>query len=334
MEYQKSIINLKIGGHMSIFRSGWFYIVALLLLCIVAGSIWHKCSIDSLKENNNKLLQQLLESSDYATKQLDDTISGIKTIQNDQISADLLTDKLKEQLDKYNLESVYGAQIQLQASVNKILDGQSGATQIIPRPTTPTTPQTTTIIVRDNHGSDTTVSNPSNSDIPSNTTPSGESISACNQCLSSNIIRVPFSVDESFLHIEGYTDSGTALGETGTYHLEASWIKDIALSIALTQSEDGTWETLIDSNDPDVQVSRIRSEITVEPFEQKWWQKLQLGVGVGFGAGGALMNGLVGYKITNHLNLLGAFWYDMAFDGTIENYNDHAYYGLVLLGNL
>jgi hypothetical protein len=319
---------------MKFWRSGWFYVVALLFLCIISGLIWHKCTIDSLKDNNNKLLQQLLADSNYQTKRLDDTVSGIKTIQNDQMSADLLTEKLKEQLDKYNLEAVYGAQVQLQASVNKILDGSSGATQIIPRPTTPVTPQTTTIIVRDNHGPDTTVSNPSNPNIPSNTTPSGESVSVCNQCLSGNIIRVPFSADEQFLHIEGYTDSGAALGEAGTYHLEASWIKDIQLSIALTQAEDGTWETLIDSSDPDVQVSRIRSEINISPFEEHWYQRLQVGIGLGFGESGALLNGALGYKITDHWNLLGSWWFTMPFSGEMNSYSDNAYYGLILLGNL
>ncbi len=315
---------------MSIFKSPFFYVVALLFLCIISGLIWHKCSIDSLKDNNNKLLQQLLADSNYQTKRLDDTVSGIKTIQNDQMSADLLTEKLKEQLDKYNLEAVYGAQVQLQASVNKILDGSSGATQIIPRPTTSVTPpQTTTIIVRDNHDSDTTVSNPSNPNIPGNTTPSGESVSACNQCLSTNIIRVPFSADEQFLHIEGYTDSGPALGEPGNYHLQASWIKDIQLSIALTQAEDGTWETLIDSNDPDVQVSRIRSEISTVPWEGHWYNKLFLNGGVAFGAGGALTSLGLGYGIGNFA-VSAEFYYDLAFDGTLENYNDHAYYGINL----
>jgi hypothetical protein len=77
---------------MKFWRSGWFYVVALLFLCIISGLIWHKCTIDSLKDNNNKLLQQLLADSNYQTKRLDDTVSGIKTIQNDQMSADLLTE--------------------------------------------------------------------------------------------------------------------------------------------------------------------------------------------------------------------------------------------------
>ncbi|MFA5174637.1 MAG: hypothetical protein WC438_05645, partial [Candidatus Pacearchaeota archaeon] len=97
---------------MKFWRSGWFYIIALLILVVIAGSIWHKCSIDSLKDNNNQLLQQLLEDSSYQAKKLDDTIYGIKTIQNSQLSEDLLTKKLKETLDKYDLSQVYGAQIQ------------------------------------------------------------------------------------------------------------------------------------------------------------------------------------------------------------------------------
>ena len=321
---------------MKFWKSGWFYVVAILILVIAAGSIWHSCEIKSLKENNNKLLQQLLEDSNFQAKKLDDTLYGIKTIQNDQLSEDLLTKKLQDILDKNNLSGVYASQVQLQASINKVLSGQSGPTTIIPRSEDDNNrPQTTTIIVREPaNGSINDNSNGVNCSIPSDTQPSTENISACNQCLAANIIRVPFEAQEGFLHVSGWTNSGPALGEPGSYNLDISWIKDIELSILLSQAEDGTWETFIDTNDLDVQISRIRSEITIEPFEQKWWQKLQLGGGLGFGAGGALVNGLVGYRITNHLNLLGSFWYDMAFDGTIENYNDHAYYGLVLIGNL
>jgi hypothetical protein len=319
---------------MSIFRSGWFYVVALLFLTIGAGLIWHKCSVDSLRDNNQQLLSQLLADSNYQTKKLDETISGIKTIQNDQMSADLLTEKLKEQLSKYNLEAVYGAQIQLQASVNKILDGQAGATQAIPRPPV-TTPTSTTIIMRDNHDNIGSNGNPSSPNIPSNNQPAPENISACNQCLSANIIRVPFAADEQFLHIEGYTDSGPALGSPGNYHLQASWIKDIALTIALTQSEDGTWETLIDSSDPDVQVSRIRSEINISPFEERWYEKIKLGIGLGFGgAPGAILNGALGYQITDNFALLANWWYNMSLSGDMGSYNDNALYGLTLIGNL
>lgn len=323
---------------MQFWKSGWFYIVAILILVIAAGSIWHKCSIDSLRENNNQLLHQLLEDSNYQTKKLDDTVYGIKTIQNSQLSEDLLTKKLKDILDKYNLSQVWGAQVELQASIKKVLDGQAGETTIIPRPpvTTATQPSTTTIIVREpiTNGSINDNTSGVNCSVHNDDQPPTENINACNECLAANIIRVPFNAQEGFLRVSGYTDSGSSIGQLGTYHLDVEWIKDIELAIAFAQDESGAWTTLIDSNDPDVQVSRIRSEITIEPFEQKWWQKLQLGGGLGFGAGGALVNGLVGYRITNHLNLLGSFWYDMAFDGTIENYNDHAYYGLVLIGNL
>jgi hypothetical protein len=322
---------------MQFWKSGWFYIIALLILVIAAGSIWHKCSIDSLRENNNQLLSQLLEDSNYQTKKLDDTIYGIKTIQNSQLSEDLLTKKLKEILDKYDLSQVYGAQIQIQASIKKILEGQSGATAIIPRPATTTQPSTTTIIVREtgNNGSVNNNASGDNCSVHSNDQPSTENINVCNECLATNIVRVPFEDhSDPLLTITGFTESGISVNELGTYHLELKWLQDILLSIVLAQDESGTWTTLIDSNSPNIDISRIRSEITIEPFEQKWWQKLQLGGGIAAGGGGMLASGMLGYKITDHLNLLGAFYYDMAFDGTIENYNDHAYYGLTLIGNL
>lgn len=320
---------------MNIFKSGWFYVVSLLILLILTGIIWHKCSIDSLKENNNKLLQQLLEDSNFQAKKIDDTLYAIRTIQNNQISKELLTEKMQKIIDENNLSEVYASQIQLQASINKIINGQSGPTTIIPRENN-NKPSSTIIITRETNGQSNTNNNScsNNNDIHNDNQHSPEDINVCNQCLSGNIIRVPFETQEGFLKVFGWTETGTAIGESGTYHLDVSWIKDIELSILLSQNEDGLWETLVDSNDPDVQISRIRSEITVMPFEQKWWQKLQMGVGIGFGAGGALLNGLFGYRITNHLNILGSFWYDMAFDGTIENYNDHAYYGLLMIGNL
>lgn len=322
---------------MNPWKSGWFYIVIILFLVVISGLIYHKCSVDSLKENNNKLLTQLLNDSNYQTKRLDETISGIKTIETKQISEDLIGEKLQEQLAKYNLEAVYGAQVQIQASLSKILEGQSGATTIIPRPVeTPASPSTTTIIVRDdNHDNQSTDPSNSTCDIPGNDQPSTENVSVCNQCLASNIVRVPFDAQEGFLRVSGYTDSGPALGENGSYHLDVNWAKDIQLQIALTQAEDGTWNTLIDSNDPDVQVSRIRSELSVSPWETHWYERIKLGIGIGFGGEpGALINGAIGYQITDNFALLANWWYNMPFSGEIANYNDNALYGLLLIANL
>ncbi len=321
---------------MKFWKSGWFYVVAILILVIAAGSIWHSCEIKSLKENNNKLLQQLLEDSNFQAKKLDDTLYGIKTIQNDQLSEDLLTKKLQDILDKNNLSGVYASQVQLQASINKVLSGQSGPTTIIPRSEDDNNrPQTTTIIVREPaNGSINDNSNGVNCSISSDTQPSTENISVCNQCLAANIIRVPFESQEGFLHVSGWTDSGSALGEPGTYNLDISWIKDIELSILLSQAEDETWETFIDTNDPDVQIGRIRSEITIEPFSRRWYQNITLGLGLGFGASGALLNGALGYRITNNFALAGNWWYIMPFSGEVSDYNSNAFYGATLTMNL
>lgn len=322
---------------MKFWKSGWFYIVALLVLVVIAGSIWHKCSIDSLRENNNQLLRQLLDDSNYQTKKLDDTIYGIKTIQNSQLSEDLLTEKLKDILDKYNLSQVWGAQVELQASIKKVLDGQAGETTIIPRPPTTTTqPSTTTIIVREpiTNGSVNDNASGVNCSVHNDDQPSTENINACNECLAANIIRVPFNAQEGFLRVSGYTDSGSSIGQLGTYHLDVEWAKDIELAIALVQSEDGSWETIIDSNDPDVQVSRIRSEITIEPFSRRWYQNITLGLGLGFGASGALLNGAFGYRITNNFALAGNWWYIMPFNGEVSDYNSNAFYGASLTMNL
>ena len=322
---------------MKFWKSGWFYIVALLVLVVIAGSIWHKCSIDSLRENNNQLLRQLLDDSNYQTKKLDDTIYGIKTIQNTQLSEDLLTEKLKDILDKYNLSQVWGAQVELQASIKKVLDGQAGETTIIPRPPTTTTqPSTTTIIVREpiTNGSVNDNASGVNCSVHNDDQPSTENINACNECLAANIIRVPFNAQEGFLRVSGYTDSGSSIGQLGTYHLDVEWAKDIELAIALAQSEDGSWETIIDSNDPDVQVSRIRSEITIEPFSRRWYQNITLGLGLGFGASGALLNGALGYRIDNNFALAGNWWYIMPFSGEVSDYNSNAFYGATLTMNL
>lgn len=322
---------------MQFWKSGWFYIVALLVLVVIAGSIWHKCSIDSLRENNNQLLRQLLDDSNYQTKKLDDTIYGIKTIQNTQLSEDLLTEKLKDILDKYNLSQVWGAQVELQASIKKVLDGQAGETTIIPRPPTTTTqPSTTTIIVREpiTNGSVNDNASGVNCSVHNDDQPSTENINACNECLAANIIRVPFNAQEGFLRVSGYTDSGSSIGQLGTYHLDVEWTKDIELAIALAQSEDGSWETIIDSNDPDVQVSRIRSEITIEPFSRRWYQNITLGLGLGFGASGALLNGALGYRIDNNFALAGNWWYIMPFSGEVSDYNSNAFYGATLTMNL
>ena len=326
-----------------VLKSGWFYIICVLVLVMVSGLIYHKCQIDSLKDNNQQMLEQLLKSSDYQTKQLTDTISAVQTIGAKQISPDFITEKLKEQLDKYNLESVYAAQVAIQASLSQVIDGQSGATTIIPRPsettTTPSTTGTTTAIVRPTtHGS--TTSNPNNGShsvnpvIPSNNQPSPTSINVCNECLAANVIRVPFSIDQDFLHVSGYTDSGPHLGDPGQFHLDVSWIKKINLSIALAQDSSGNWSTLIDSQDPDVDISRIQSEVNNSPNAPKWWENIQLGGGLGFGESGVLLGVLAGYKILDHMSIDIGWTYLMPFTGTISDYNQNAFYSISAIGNL
>lgn len=312
------------------FKNGWFYVVAVLLLSIIVGSIYHQCSISELKKNNETLLRQLLNDSNYQTKQLTETISGIKTIETNQMSPDILSEELKKQLEKHNLNAIYASQISIQASLSKIIEGQAGSTTAIPRDNTSSQP--TTIIVRtptnDNSSS---VSCSRTDNVPSDNQPSSETVSACNECLANNIIRVPFSHTEEFLHAEGYTDSGNALGATGSYRLSVDWIKDVSLSIALTQNESGDWDTLIDSNDPDVQISRIRSEINISPFEQRWWQRIKLGGSIGFGESGALTGASIGYQLP-HIAILGSWWYEFPFSGVVS-YNEGAFYGVTLLGN-
>jgi len=320
-------------------KSPIFWILCVFILICTSGLIWHKCSIDSLRENNNQLLHQLLEDSNYQTKKLDDTIYGIKTIQNSQLSEDLLTEKLKDILDKYNLSQVWGAQVELQASIKKVLDGQAGETTIIPRPpvTTTTQPSTTTIIVREpiTNGNINDNTSGVNCSVHNDDQPSTENINACNECLAANIIRVPFEDhSDPLLSIIGYTDSGNAINVNGTYHLEIKWLQDILLSIALAQDESGTWTTLIDSNDPNIDISRIRSEITIEPFERKWYQNITLGLGLGFGESGALLNGALGYRINNNFALAGNWWYIMPFSGEMSDYNSNAFYGASLTMNL
>jgi hypothetical protein len=56
---------------------------------------------------------------------------------------------------------------------------------------------------------------------------------------------------------------------------------------------------------------------------------LFLNGGVAFGAGGVLTSLGLGYGIGNFA-VSAEFYYDLAFDGTLENYNDHAYYGINL----
>jgi hypothetical protein len=322
-----------------LLKSPIFWICCVFVGVIIFGTIFYSCKIDSLKENNNKLLQQLLVSSDYQAQKLSDTVSGIKTLETNQISADIISEELQKVLNQSNLSAIYASQIQLQASISKVLDGQAGATTAIPRPSTAgtTNPSTTTIIVRDdNHDNNSNpVSNPSNCSVPSNNQPTTENISACNQCLSNNIIRVPFEDhSDPLLSIAGYTESGPAINANGTYHLEIKWLQDILLSIALAQDESGAWTTLIDSNSPNIDISRIRSEITIEPFERKWYQNVTLGLGLGFGKSGILLNGALGYRIDNNFALAGNWWYIMPFSGEISDYNSNAFYGASLTMNL
>ena len=306
-----------------------------MFLCLVAGAVWHKCSIDSLKEDNSKMLQQLLESSDYQTKQLSETVAGVKTIESQSISPDLLTDALKKEIEKYNLESVYAAQLSIQASLLKVLDGVAGATTAIPRP--PTT-GTTTIIVRpptNGNNNPNNTGTPVNPDIPANnSTPTPESVDSCNTCLAANILRVPVDTTSGPLRIHGYTDTGPKLGDPGSFHLEAEWIKQIQIQIALTQNEDGSWQTLVDSMDPEISVDRIESQINVSPFQQRWYQNIVLGVGTGFGRDIALLSGMLGYRITKNFLLSAGWFYTMPYDGEISDYNHNAIYSVILQANL
>lgn len=317
------------------FKSVYFYIIVFFLLVITSGLIYHKCEIDSLKENNQRLLSQLLKASDYQTQKLIGTVSSVQTLETKELSKDIVSKILQETLDKYNLKSMYESSLSLRATLSKVLEGQSGATELISRVSTATlAPSTTTIIEREIHDSNTSIS-PRGCDIPSNNQPSPENVSVCNQCLSANIIRVPFEdYSDPLLSITGYTESGNAINTNGTYHLEIKWLQDILLSIALAQDESGVWTTLIDSNDPNIDISRIRSEITIEPFERKWYQNITLGLGLGFGASGVLLNGALGYRIDNNFALAGNWWYVMPFFGEISNYNFNAFYGASLTMNL
>jgi len=152
--------------------------------------------------------------------------------------------------------------------------------------------------------------------------------------LASNILRVPIDTTSGPLRIRGYTDTGPRLGDPGSFHLEAEWIAQIALTISLNQAEDGSWTTLVDSADPTIDISRVRSEINVSPFEGHWHQNIVLGVGVGVGRDMALLSGLLGYRITKNFLLSAGWFYTMPYDGEISDYNHNAIYSVILQANL
>jgi len=149
--------------------------------------------------------------------------------------------------------------------------------------------------------------------------------------LASNILRVPIDTTSGPLRIRGYTDTGPRLGDPGSFHLEAEWIKQIQIQIALTQAEDGSWSTLVDSMDPEISVDRIQSMINISPFQQRWWEKIMLSGGLAGGESGILVNAMLGYQITDHFSLMGGFFFDFPIDGSVMSYNKQAFYGAQLI---
>lgn len=302
-------------------RSVWMWIVIVLLIVIVSGLIWHKCQVDNLKDQNRGMLQQLLESNDYQAKKIDDTTYMVKTIQSNQLSDNVVSEEIKKALSQYNLEGVVGSYIQLSAKIDKVISGQTSPVVYIPHssplPSSPTS-QPTTIVI--------------NQPISPEEQQSREAM--CNQCLTGGRIRIPFAHSEHNLMVSGWAETGDMLGNPGSYNLNIDWTKDINLNIVVAQDEDGNWHSIVNTEDVDLEVMRIVSNVNTQPFDGHWYNGINFGGAIGFGYGGAITQLFAGYRFMKHYNILGTWWYVFDWDGNIGNYHDSAFYGITFLYNL
>lgn len=190
----------------------------------------------------NALQKQLLEQTNYAVKQVDKNTQAVSTLKVNGISKEDVSGEVNKQLKKYNLDAVYAANTEAVVEIKKSIKGASKPTETIVNNTT------TTVL-----------------DQPTK--------DKCNSCLSNLQIRVPFEGQEGPIAVSGYTLTGPALGEPGSYELNIDVIKDVEFEIVLAQDKKGHWTTFVNSEDPDFKVLRLKSKINVKAFKTPWYHK-------------------------------------------------------------